>query len=101
MHLFVRDAIDVLPKRIDPLRLEDGKREIFWGIYARERRSFARIATYGLLANLPSIVFFFLWLLQWKHASDLNAAAVPFVLTMSLLALALVLLLESREQDHI
>nr|POE77904.1 hypothetical protein CFP56_09547 [Quercus suber] len=34
-------AIESLPKRRQGLEMHDGKREIFWGIYAREHRCFA------------------------------------------------------------
>ncbi|PPJ56174.1 hypothetical protein CBER1_09082 [Cercospora berteroae] len=96
-RLHGQQAIARLPKRDTALNMQDGKREIFWGLYARERRSFARVFAYGLLANTPSIVFFFLWLFRWGHASDLQNAAVPAGMSLSLTMLFMALLYESRE----
>ncbi|KAK4629728.1 hypothetical protein CLAFUR4_08611 [Fulvia fulva] len=86
-----------LPERKTPLNMQDGNREIFWGIYARERRSFARVLAYGFSANVPGIVVFFLWLFRWDHASDLQNAAVPIGMSLSLTMLFVALLFESRE----
>nr|POF02944.1 hypothetical protein CFP56_78927 [Quercus suber] len=77
-------AIESLPKRKQELEMHDGKREIFWGIYARERRCFAWMLGYVFLCNLPGLLFFFLWLFQWEHASDLQNVAVPVGLSLSL-----------------
>jgi len=69
-------VLKALPKRKQVLEMGDGKREYFWGIYAKERRCFRWVAAYAVLANVPGLVFVFLWLFQWKHASDLQGATV-------------------------
>ena len=98
-RVFSQAAIARLPKRKTPLNMHDGNRELFWGIYARERRSIARVLAYGTLANVPGIVFFFLWLFRWDHASDLQNAAVPVGMSLSLTMLFVALLFESREVE--
>jgi hypothetical protein len=79
------DAVSVLPKRTAALELEDGKREIFWGLLVKERRSDFVIFVYAMLFNIPGVVFFFMWLFLWDHASDLQNAIVPqgFSLTLT------------------
>jgi hypothetical protein len=79
-----RTALDAVPERTSALNKEDGKRELFYGLYAKEARSAFRVVMYISLCNLPSVVFFFLWLYQWRHGSDLQGAAVPVNLSLSL-----------------
>lgn len=90
-------ALGSLPKRKLVLDMEDGQREVFWGIYAVERRSFRWLLAYGCLCNVPGVIFFFLWLFQWKHASDLQDGSVPVMLSASLTAIFVALLYESRQ----
>jgi hypothetical protein len=80
-----KNAIKVLPKRQISLEMRDGKRDDFWGLMVRERLSWPMVSTYIGLFNLPSIVFFFLWIFYWGHDSDLqNASVVPiFSLTLT------------------
>lgn len=52
-----RDVIALLPKRKDSRHMHDGRREKFWGIYARERRCFTWVLAYGPFLNLPGVVF--------------------------------------------
>ena len=78
--------------------MQNGVRETFWGVYARERRSAARVSIYGLLANSPGIVFF-LWLFQWKHESDLQNGTVPVGLSLSLTMLFVAFVYETRERE--
>lgn len=80
------EAFEAVPKRLVKLDMENGKREHFYGLYAREARSALRVAIYIALCNAPGVLFFFLWLYQWKHGSDLQGAAVPVQLSMSLTA---------------
>lgn len=68
-------AIKLLPKRIQELEMADGQRERFWGINAKERICFAWVAAYALLANVPGLIFIFLWLFQWHHSTDLQGAS--------------------------
>ena len=59
-----RTALDAVPKRKSELNKEDGKRELFYGLYAKEARSAFRVVMYISLCNLPGVIFFFLWLYQ-------------------------------------
>lgn len=77
-------ALKALPKRKQELEMEDGQREIFWGIYAQERRCFGWVCAYAALANAPGFIFFFLWLFHWKHGSDLQGASVLAQISISL-----------------
>ena len=79
-----KEALEAVPKRVVKLDMENGKREHFYGLYAKEARSALRVAIYVAICNLPGFVFFFLWLYQWKHGSDLQGAAVPAELSLSL-----------------
>ena len=64
--------------------MDDRLTELFYGLYAKERRSFARVAVYACLCNLPGVIFFFLWLFRWGHDADLQNASVPLTLWLSL-----------------
>lgn len=79
-----RVALDAVPKRVVQINMDDGVDEHFFGLYAKEERSFIRVAIYAALCNVPGIVFFFLWLFQWGHGSDLQNASVPLTLSLSL-----------------
>jgi hypothetical protein len=79
-----RTALDAVPKRTTELNKEDGKRELFYGLYAKEARSAFRVVMYISLCNLPGVILFFLWLFQWGHGSDLQGAAVAVNLSLSL-----------------
>ena len=79
-----RTALDAVPKRKSELNKEDGKRELFYGLYAKEARSAFRVVMYISLCNIPGVLFFFLWLYQWGHGSDLQGASVPVNLSLSL-----------------
>jgi hypothetical protein len=93
-------SLSVLPKRKLPLQLHDGKREVFWGLYIRERRCFAWVVAYGCLCNLPGVLFFFLWLFAWGHQADLQNAAVPVQLSLSLTVCFAALLYEGRDGER-
>ena len=84
--LYDREAIKALPKRKRKIALEmqDSKRELFWGLLVREQRSSAILFTYICLFNLPGYIFFFLWLFQGGHGSDLQNASVPPMVSLSL-----------------
>jgi hypothetical protein len=72
----------MLPKR--ETELEEGVTEIedFWGLYIVERRSNIRAVLWSFFLLLPSTYFFFAWLFQWGHASDLQNASVPIILLL-------------------
>lgn len=94
-----KSALQSLPKKIQTVEIEDGERETFWGIYARERREFIWVFAYICLCNLPGVLFFFLWLFPWGHISDIQNAAVPIQLSLSLSICFVALLYESRERN--
>ncbi|KAK6428321.1 hypothetical protein LTR95_015535 [Oleoguttula sp. CCFEE 5521] len=91
--------IRVLPKRKQEVDMTDSESEVFWGIIARERRGFAWVLAYGCLANAPGVVFFFLWLFSWGHASDLQNAAIPLTISMCLTLTFATVLYEDRRGD--
>lgn len=78
------DAIEALPKLKTAIELEDGKRELFWGLLVKEKRSDLMVLIYMTIFNIPSLLFFFLWLFLWGHDSDLQNASVPALTSMSL-----------------
>lgn len=82
--LYDKEAIRALPKRKTALEMEDGKRELFWGLLVKEQRSAAMVLAYLVLCNTPSVIFFFLWLFEWGHVSDLQNASVPPMISLSL-----------------
>lgn len=75
----------LLPKRHSQLDKDANVREVFWGLYAVERRSALMATAYSLLFSLPSIYFFFAWLFQWGHSGDLQSAAVPLSISLACL----------------
>lgn len=77
-----RVALDAVPKRLVRINMDDGVDEYFFGLYAKEERSFLHVGIYACLCNLPGVVFFFIWL--WRHDSDLQNASVPLTLSLSL-----------------
>lgn len=79
-------AIGRLPKRIR--RLEEGgeAHEDFWGLLAVEDISFLRIALYHSVILAGPFIFWFLWLFCLGHTGDLQNAAVPFSVMISLLS---------------
>jgi len=91
-------SVQHLPKKTSQLHENDGSRELFWGLYAVERRAFAWVFAYGCLCNAPGAIFFFLWLFRWGHAADLQNASVPVQLSLSLTICFVALLYDSRKQ---
>jgi hypothetical protein len=79
-----KEALEAVPKRVLKLDMQNGKREHFYGLYAKEARSAWRVALHLTLCNIPGVIFFFLWLYQWGHGSDMQGAAVPVQLSLSL-----------------
>lgn len=75
----------MIPKRDTALDEGVPENEDFWGLYIMERRSRLRATFYSLILILSSVYFFFAWIFQWRHASDLQNASVPLVLSLSLL----------------
>ena len=86
LSLVEKEALDAAPKKIVKLDMQNGKREQFYGLYAKEARSASRVAIHMSLCCLPGVIFFFLWLYQWGHSADLQGAAVPVQLSLTLTA---------------
>lgn len=82
LNTTTNNVVVKLPKR--ETELEEGVVEIedFWGLYILERQSTLRAGFWSLVLSLPSIYFFFAWLFQWGHASDLQNASVPMLLLL-------------------
>ena len=89
-----------MPKKKHEICLDSGHSEIFWGLLAVERRSTAYLLAYCVLCNSPGIIFFFLWLFQWKHAADLQDGAIPIQLSLSLTLGFLGLVYGTRNKDQ-
>jgi hypothetical protein len=58
------EAFDAAPKRVVELDMQNGRRERFYGLYAKEARSALRVAIHMSFCCLPGVIFFFLWLYQ-------------------------------------
>jgi hypothetical protein len=82
-----RNVLPLIPQRNARLEVCGEQREEFWGILARERRSFFRVAIYNGICILPCVIFFFMWLFAWGHTSDLQNASAPLIVTFTALAM--------------
>lgn len=91
-------ALERLPKRRECLKWRDGTWDKFWGLYAVEAPSFSRVLMYALLCLVPWIIFFFLWLFRWKHASDLQNASVPLTISITLLVGFVALFMDAHRE---
>jgi hypothetical protein len=58
-----------------------------WGLTAFERPCFIHFLVYFFLSAIGPAVFWGLWLSIWKHAADLQNAAVPATVVLTLWAL--------------
>lgn len=81
-----RDAVDRIPQINKPVSISDRKRQQFYGIVAREKKSGLMMMLYILLCSIPGTIFFFLWVFQWGHDS-LQDASILLVLSWTLLGL--------------
>lgn len=86
LSMVEKEAFDAAPKRVVMLDMQNGRREKFYGSYAKEARSALRVAIHMSVCCLLGVVFFFLWLYQWGHGADLQGAAVPVQLSLTLVA---------------
>jgi hypothetical protein len=96
VHLFHRcrkasgcscGALKLLPKKKTRLEEHGDKRQPFWGIYAQEIICFRWVVAYNMLCLLPMVVFLALWLLPLGYKGDLQNAAVPLTLMISMLTM--------------
>jgi hypothetical protein len=79
-------TIDLLPKRRTFLEEGGDDREVFWGIYAREKPSILVVIVYNVVCLIPFLTFFFLWLFRWGHSGDLQNASVPIFISISMIS---------------
>jgi hypothetical protein len=86
LSLVATGAFDAAPKRVVELDMESCGREEFYGLYAKEARSALRVAIHMSVCCCPGVIFFFLWLYQWGHGADVQGAAVPVQLSLTLVA---------------
>ncbi|KAK7973761.1 glycoside hydrolase family 18 protein [Apiospora arundinis] len=98
MRGHTRGVLHLLPQRTQELELGGDKRELFWGLYAREAVSLQRVLAYNAVCLFPVLGFFFAWLFGgFGSASDLQNASVPIGLMASLLSLFWSLFLSSLQ----
>jgi len=75
--------VALIPKRITAL--SGAKREIFYGLYAREMPSVLAFCCYNLLVFIvPGLVFSIVWLK--KHPDDLQNAYMPMTIGGTLMS---------------
>lgn len=82
-----REIISLLPRKLARLDELSDSRELFWGLYARQKIYFWRILVYNVVCISPLIWFFFMWLFRWGHDKDMQNASVPLMVMISLLSI--------------
>ncbi|KAK2007238.1 hypothetical protein LZ32DRAFT_622368 [Colletotrichum eremochloae] len=70
------EVLDKFPKKRTELETGGNRREIFWGIYARENVALIRVLAYNFICITPMLVFFFAWLFH-HGPEEMQNAAVP------------------------
>jgi hypothetical protein len=90
-------AYRVLPKRTEPIELETAKKEVFFGLYAREQRSFFWIMAWLFICLATPFAFFFLWLYIFGKPSELPSAFVPLGGSLTLVTILITHLINTRE----
>jgi hypothetical protein len=81
-----REVLDLLPKKVSELEESGDQRETFWGIYAREIVCLRWVLFYNSLCILPLVWFFFMWTFKWGRNHDLQGAAIPISVMLSMLS---------------
>ncbi|KAI1409804.1 hypothetical protein F5Y13DRAFT_88541 [Hypoxylon sp. FL1857] len=81
------DILELFPKKKTELEEGGDKREIFWGIYAREIISLRWVLIYNLVCISPMLVFFTVWILPLGQSTDLQNPSVPFSMMLGTLSL--------------
>jgi hypothetical protein len=82
-----REILELLPKKLSQLDESSDQREFFWGIYAREVVCLRWVLFYNIICMLPLMwFFFFMWIFQWGHTSDLQDASMPITMMIGLLS---------------
>ncbi|KAI1476419.1 hypothetical protein F4774DRAFT_428024 [Daldinia eschscholtzii] len=91
------NVLHLFPKKKTRLEEAGDTREIFWGIYARERISFSWVLGYNLFCLLPMLAFFIAWILPRGRGADLQNPSVPLSIMMGMLSLFWSLFLSSLQ----
>ena len=78
-------AIKRIPKRKANVEMETGGREYVWGLQAQHAISFLFVLFYHLAVVGGPLFFWVWWLIQ--HPGDLQSAAVPLSILVTLLSL--------------
>jgi hypothetical protein len=91
-------AYQALPKRTEAINLEEPGKEMFYGLYAKEKRSFARFLAYFFLCFFcPGLIFFIVYLAKRGKASELPSAGWPLTVALTLVGILMGELVHSRE----
>ncbi|OTB18043.1 hypothetical protein K445DRAFT_20507 [Daldinia sp. EC12] len=91
------NALHLFPKKKTRLEEAGDTREMFWGIYARERISFSWVLGYNLFCLLPMLAFFIAWILPRGRGADLQNPSIPLSIMMGMLSLFWSLFLSSLQ----
>ncbi|KAI0120322.1 hypothetical protein F4776DRAFT_633767 [Hypoxylon sp. NC0597] len=81
------DILDLFPKKKTEFEEGGDKREIFWGIYAREIISLRWVLTYNLVCVFPMLAFLLVWIIPAGQDTDLQNPSVPFSMMLGFLSL--------------
>ncbi|KAI1213919.1 uncharacterized protein F4807DRAFT_409698 [Annulohypoxylon truncatum] len=87
LGLHSTDILDFFPKKMTELEEAGNKREVFWGIYAREMISLRWVIAYHVVCALPPLVFFGIRILPAGYATDLQNPSVPLTMMFGMLSL--------------
>ncbi|OTA79949.1 hypothetical protein M434DRAFT_234662 [Hypoxylon sp. CO27-5] len=91
------NILDFFPKKKTELEEGGDKREVFWGIYAREIISLQRVLVYNLIFLCPMLAFFAIWILSLGKNTQLQNPSVPFSMMLGMLSLFWSILLSSLQ----
>lgn len=81
------ELLDRLPKKLTELEEGGDKREMFWGLYAREIVSLRWVLFYNFLCLLPVMIFFMIWISPLGRSTDLQNPSIPISMMISMLSL--------------
>lgn len=84
-----------VPKRVQSL--EDDVSSTFYGLYATEKFAIAWFLAYLFACLVPGVMFFFLYVFQWKH-TELSNGAIPLTLTITTFACLMTYVFRSRDK---
>jgi uncharacterized membrane protein (DUF485 family) len=91
-------AYQTLPTGTKAIHLEKLGKEMFYGLYAKEKRSFARFLAYFFLCFfIPGLVFFTVYLAKQQKASELPSAGWPLTVALTLVSILMGELVHSHE----